>query len=282
MTPWRAAGAAAATVRPRAAANVYERIKDDLGYLKLARSAETFPDLLDRAKAEDWSHAQFLAALLAEETAATSQRRLDARLRFAHFPTRATLDQFDFAFQPSVDRTLLEDLMTLWFVEAGTPVLFLGQPGTGKTHLATSIAVAAVEAGYRGYFTSAEDLANALLAAERDGTFEQKIKTYTGPSVLVVDDVGLFPLHRGKGSVFFQVIARRYQNNSATIVTTNRGLASWSELFGDPVIAAAVLDRLLHHAAVFNIKGPSWRLREHQQLIAGRLRSGLGDAAQPS
>jgi DNA replication protein DnaC len=256
---------------PTSPAGLYEQLKDDLGYLKLTRAAEVLPMLLDRARAEGLSHAQFLAGLVAEEAAATRNRRLSARLRFAHFPVRRSLDEFDFDFQPSVDPKLIADLASLRFVTEGRPILLLGQPGCGKSHLAIALATRAVEAGYRGYFTSAAD----LVATYADGTFHNKIRTYTGPSVLVIDDVGLTPLDRTAGNAFFQVVNRRYEHGSSTIVTTNRGLPSWAELFGDAVVAAAILDRLLHRAVVINIKGPSWRMREHQALV-DRLREGVG------
>src|SRR4029450_9178961 len=134
---------------------LYEHLKDDLGYLKLTRAAEILPGLLDRARAEQLTHAQFLAELLAEEAAATRNRKLAARLRFARFPARRTLAEVDFDFQPSIDRKLVDDLASLRFVSQGTPVLLLGQPGCGKTHLAIALATAAVEAGYHGDFTSA-------------------------------------------------------------------------------------------------------------------------------
>jgi DNA replication protein DnaC len=198
-----------------------------------------------------------------------------ARLRFAHFPVRRTLAEFDFDFQPSVDRQLVADLASLRFVAEGHPLLLLGQPGCGKSHLAIALATLAVEAGYRGYFTSAADLVATIAGAYADGTFATKIRTYTGPSVLVIDDVGLTPMDRAAGNALFQVVNRRYDNGSTTIVTTNRGLPAWGELFGDPVVAAAILDRLLHRAVVINIKGPSWRLREHQGLV-DRVREGVG------
>lgn len=246
--------------------SVYEQLKDDLGYLQLARAAEVFAGLAEQARTEEWTHLEFLARLTAEQASATRDRRLAARLRYARFPFRKTLDEFDYAFQPSIDRKLVEDLATLRFMHEGRPVLFLGQPGCGKTHLAVALATRAVEAGYRGYFATAEDLVGTLVQAQREGTFATKIKGFTAPSVLVIDDVGLLPLDRDAASVFFQVVNRRYEAGNTTLVTTNRGLPDWGQVFGDPVVAAAILDRLLHNAVVFNIKGPSWRLREHQAL----------------
>src|SRR5919199_6758185 len=178
------------TVTP---SGLYEQLKDDLGYLKLVRAAEVLPGLLDRARAEGLTHAQFLAELWAEEAAATPNRRMAARLRFAHFPARRTLAEFDFDFQPSVDRKPAQDLAWLRFVAEGRPLLLLGQPGCGKSHLAIALATLAVEAGYRGYFTSAADLVATITSAYADGSFAHKIRTYTGPSVLVIDDVGLTP-----------------------------------------------------------------------------------------
>jgi DNA replication protein DnaC len=248
-------------------AGLYEQIKDDLGYLGLTRTSERFATLADDARAHDWTHIEFLARLLAEETTATRDRRLAARLRYARFPFHKTIDDFDYEFQPTIDRKLVADLATLRFINENRPLLFLGQPGCGKTHLAVALAIRAVEAGYRGYFTTADDMCRNLLAATVDGTLATKLKTYTAPTVLVIDDVGLLPLpNRHAASVFFQVVNTRYERRHPTIVTTNRGLPDWGDVFGDPVVAAAILDRLMHDAIVFNIRGPSWRLREHHGL----------------
>jgi DNA replication protein DnaC len=138
--------------------------------------------------------------------------------------------------------------------------------GCGKTHLAVALATRAVEAGYRGYFTTAEDMVQALARARLEGNFAPRLRTYTAPSVLVVDDVGLLPMERDAAAAFFQVVSHRYEKGAPTIITTNRGLPSWGELFGDDVVAAAILDRLLHRAVVINIRGPSWRVREHGSL----------------
>jgi DNA replication protein DnaC len=246
---------------------LYEQIKADLGYLGLNAAASSFATLADQARVEQWTHVEFLARLIAEQATADRDRRSSARLRYARFPYLRRVEDFDFEFQPSVDRKLVEDLATLRFVTEGRPILFLGQPGCGKTHLAVALAIAAVEAGWRGYFTTADNLCKTLQRAQHDGTFTAKLKTYTAPTVLVIDDVGLLPITSPDGpAVFFHVVNTRYERGLPTIVTTNRGLPAWGQIFGDAVVAAAILDRLMHKAIVFNIKGPSWRLREHNGL----------------
>jgi len=246
--------------------NLYEQIKDDLGYLQLERATEVFATLAEEARHDDMTHIEFLGRLIAEQASATRNRRLTARLRYARFPFRKTIDEFDFEFQPSIDRKLVDDVATLRFMETGRPVLFLGQPGCGKTHLAIAIAILAVESGVRGYFTNAEDMVGNIAQAIREGTLASKLKTYTSPSILVIDDVGLLPMERSATSAFYQIVNQRYEKQHSTIVTTNRSLPDWGEIFGDTVVASAILDRLMHNAVVFNIKGPSWRLREHHAL----------------
>jgi DNA replication protein DnaC len=254
-----------------------EQIKADLDYLKLTRTAEVFAQLAEEAQSHKEDPLEFLAKVVSCEVDATRQRRLSARLRFAHFPFRKTLEEFDFEFQPSIDPKVVNDLAGLDFVRDGHPVLLLGRPGCGKSHIGIALGIKAVEAGYRGYFTGATDMTKALVTAWADGSFIQKIRTYTGPSVLVIDDVGITPFDRSEANAFFQVVNRRYENRSATIVTTNRGLPAWGELFGgDTVVAAAILDRLLDKATVINIKGPSWRLKEH-----GALTKPLADLTDP-
>jgi DNA replication protein DnaC len=245
---------------------VYEQLRRDLDYLQWPRAAECFATLADEARTGSWSHVEYLGKVVAEQAAATVNRRLAARLRYARFPYRRTISDFDFSFQPSVDRKLVDDLASLRFIDEHRSVVLLGQPGCGKTHLAVAIATIAVEAGYRGYFTTADDMVRQLLAARAAGTFVTKLRSYTAPTVLVVDDVGLLPIGAEGAGVFFTVINARYENGHPTLATTNRGLPGWGEVFGDAVVASAILDRLMHRTVVFNIKGPSWRMREHQAL----------------
>jgi len=195
--------------------NLYEQIKDDLGYLQLERATEVFATLAEEARHDDMTHIEFLGRLIAEQASATRNRRLTARLRYARFPFRKTIDEFDFEFQPSIDRKLVDDLATLRFMETGRPVLFLGQPGCGKTHLAIAIAILAVESGVRGYFTNAEDMVGNIAQAIREGTLASKLKTYTSPSILVIDDVGLLPMERSATSAFYQIVNQRYIQRSS-------------------------------------------------------------------
>jgi DNA replication protein DnaC len=166
---------------------VYEQLKNDLGYLQLGRAAECFATVAETAKAGGWSHVEYLARVVAEQASATTNRRLAARLRYARFPYRRTVEDFDFDFQPTVDRKLVDDLATLRFIAEGRSIAFLGQPGCGKTHLAVALATRAVEAGYRGYFTTADDMVAVLGRARVEGTWASKLRTYTAPTVLVID-----------------------------------------------------------------------------------------------
>ena len=200
----------------------YEQLKNDLGYLQLGRATECFATVADRAKEENWSHVEYLAAVMAEQVAATTNRRLAARLRYARFPYVRSVADFDFSFQPSVDRKLVEDLASLRFIEENRPIVFLGQPGCGKTHLAVALATKAGEAGYRGYFSTADAMVRTLLQARREGNFATKLRGFTAPSVLVVDDVGLLPIDTEGAGVFFHVVNARYENGHPTLVTTNR------------------------------------------------------------
>lgn len=181
---------------------------------------------------------------------------------FAHYPLDKRLAQFEFDFQPSIDRSVIAELSTLRFVEERRNALFLGPPGVGKSHLAIALGIAATEAGYRTYFTTAADLVAALTAAHLEGSWTSKMRTYTGPSVLVIDELGYLPMDATSAHWIFQVVSRRYERGSI-VLTSNRGFGDWGQVFADQVVATAILDRLLHHATVVNIKGQSYRMRAH-------------------
>jgi DNA replication protein DnaC len=182
-----------------------------------------------------------------------------------------TLAEFDFDFQPGVDRRVVAELSTLRFVEEKRNVILLGPPGVGKSHLAIALGVAATDAGYRTYFTSAADMVSALQTAHLEGTAAYKMRTYLGPSVLVIDELGYLPLDQASANWIFQVVSRRYERGSI-VLTSNRGFGDWNQVFADAVVAGAIVDRLLHTATVMKIRGASYRARAYtakQKLKGG-------------
>ena len=246
---------------------VYQQLRAHVHDLRLSAVAEQLAPALEQAEREQPSYTQFLADLLAHEVRAVEQRRLQGRLRFAKLPARRTLDQFDFSAQPSLDRRLVEDLATLRFIEDKANLLLIGQPGVGKTLLATILGHRAVEAGYRVYYTTAADLVARTAKAALEGRWATTMRFWNGPQLLIVDELGYLPLADEAASHFFQVVSRRYEHGSI-VLTTNRHIADWGHVFNDTTVAAAILDRLLHHATVLSINGDSYRMRAHQAAIA--------------
>jgi DNA replication protein DnaC len=186
--------------------------------------------------------------------------------------TIKTLAGFDFSFQPSLDRDRILTLAQLGFVARQEVVHFLGPPGTGKDHLAIALGVEAVKAGRSVYFCTLADLLGQLARAEREGRLHERIRFFARAALLIVDEIGYLPVVPGGGNLFFQLVAARYERG-AMILTSNRGFAEWGDVFGDPVVATALLDRLLHHAVVVQIEGSSYRLRQHAELMPEHVRS---------
>jgi DNA replication protein DnaC len=246
---------------------VYQQLREHLHYLGLRAVADQLAPALEAAEKTKPGYTQFLADLLAHEVSAVEQRRLQGRLRFAKLPARKTLDQFDYSAQPNLDRRIVEDLATLRFIEEKANVLFLGPPGVGKTMLATTLGHLAIEAGYRVYYTTAADLVARTSKAAIEGRWAATMRFWNGPQLLIVDELGYLPLADEAASHFFQVVSRRYEHGSI-VLTTNRHIADWGAIFNDTTVAAAILDRLLHHATVLPITGDSYRMRAHRDAIA--------------
>lgn len=249
-----------------------DRIRGALVGLKMPRALEALDHTMQKLEQGEISGIEALDALLSEEYATRETRRIDVALKTAKLMPIKTLEGFDFSFQPSLDRERVAALAQLDFIRRAEVVHFLGPPGTGKSHLATALGVAAVKAGKQVYRATLAELIEALVKAEREGRLADKIRFYARPSLLIVDEIGYLPITQGGANLFFQLVNARYEKG-AMILTSNRGFAEWGDVFGDPVVATALLDRLLHHAVVVQIEGASYRLRGHTDLIPEHTRT---------
>ncbi len=238
---------------------VLDRIESSLTRLRLSRIREILDRVLKASEKQDKSYLTFLDELLEEEVAHKEQRRIEIALKISGLPFIKSIDEFDFTFQPKLDRQKVMSLFDLTFVQQKGNVIFLGPPGVGKTHLAVSLAIRACQYGGSIYFTNMEDLIKKLKKDHEAGR-PGKGRSYYKSSLVVVDEVGYTPINREECNLFFRFIANRYEKAS-TVITSNKAFSDWAELFHDPIIVTAILDRLLHHSVVINIKGNSYRLR---------------------
>ena len=248
-----------------------------LDRLKMDHLEAQLDAVCEQASQRQMDYKTFLVQALETEWQGRYQRGIEARLRQARFPWLKTLDQFDFDFQPSLDRKQVRELAGLSFVERAHNVIVLGPPGVGKTHLAISLGIKAVEAGYSVLFLSLETLMIRLTKALNENRLERSLQQLVYPKVLIIDEVGYLPLSRIEASLFFRLVVRRYERASL-IITSNKSFLDWGEMFNDPGLATAVLDRLLHYSTTLNIKGESYRLKEKRKAgLLGRANPAGGE-----
>ncbi|SFV10121.1 IS21-like element helper ATPase IstB [Alicyclobacillus macrosporangiidus] len=249
---------------------VLAKAEEQLLELGLKRAAAVLPACVEWAAGHQATYAEFLHRLLEAEQEERYSRYMHARLRMANFPYHKTLADFDFSFQPSIDERQIRELASLTFIQEGSNVIFLGPPGVGKTHLAVALGMEAIRQRMSVYFVTMQRLVADLRRAYQEGRLDKRLRIYTQPKLLICDEVGYLPLDALDAANFFRLVSERYEHGSL-IITSNTSFTNWGTLFGDQVLASALLDRLLHHATTINIRGNSYRMKD-------KLRAGVTHA----
>ncbi len=245
------------------------RVGEALESLRLTTAQANLSHHLRQATERDLSALDVLDSLLADEIAARQERSISVRTKLAHFPVSKTLDSFDFDAQPSVDRRVVKELQTLAFIDRAENVALLGPSGVGKTHLAIGFGMKALQAGVRVYFLTAQDLLDQIHAAQLDGIPGHKQRHLNTVPLLLIDELGYVAFDKASATWFFQLICQRYEHR-ATLITSNKPFVDWGELLGDAALAAAMIDRFLHHCHVLNLKGDSYRMRARRGEQSGK------------
>lgn len=253
--------------------NKYTHLEELLTQLRLSTIRSRLDNLLEEASKKEMNFREALTFFCEQELFYKGDRRIQMGIKLAKFPFSRTLDQFDYASQPSIDATQIRELATCRWIANGDTVLFLGPPGVGKTHLAVALGREAIMQGHSVLFVSAAGVLTQLALAHQEGKLEEKITQYSKPKLLIIDELGYLPFDPKTSHLFFQLVSRRYERGSI-LITSNRSISEWGEVFGDAVVATAILDRLLHHSHVVTIRGDSYRLKEKRRsgLLKGDVK----------
>jgi DNA replication protein DnaC len=243
-----------------------ERLRENLENLKMKNTLEILDNYLERAVKDNLNIVEVLDHIFSAEAFNKKQRAYEKQVQTSGFPIKKTLEDFDFSFQPSIDKRQIDELATMRFLESSENIVFLGPPGVGKTHLASALGMVAARHRHSIYYINCHTLIEQLKKAHFENRFPDKLKVLAKYKMLIIDEIGYLPMDIQGANLFFQLIARRYEKVS-TIFTSNKTFSQWNEVFADMTIASAILDRILHHCTVINIKGESYRLKERKEFM---------------
>ena len=244
----------------------YERLRENLERLKMKNTLEILDNYLEQALKDEINVVEILDHIFSEEAKSRTQRAVEKQIQMSGFPIKKGLKNFDFSFQPSIDKRQIEEFCTMRFIENAENIVFLGPPGVGKTHLATAIGMETAQHRFSTYYISCHILIEQLKKAHFENRLPDKLKALSRYKLLIIDEIGYLPMDIQGANLFFQLIARRYERVS-TIFTSNKPFSQWNEVFADVTIASAILDRVLHHCSVINIRGESYRLKERKEFM---------------